>query len=150
MIVIIEGKTGDYRARKCKDTPLRTLILLAALSLVLAGCGLNRGGNDEAEQVSIEDAETCEDVADYFAVVAQEFIDEAEAAGLQALAAGPDSELFQRYMPRLEQSQAKANELGCDEDTMRPLLADRLDDLETSGPVGTTIVNLLDDQLVGQ
>lgn len=130
---------------------MRTLILLlAALSLVMAGCGLNQGGDDEADEVSIEDAESCEDVADYFAVVAQKFIDDAEDAGLQALASGPDSEIFQEYMPRIEESQTKAEELGCDEATMRPLLAERLDDLETDGPVGDTIVNVLNDELVGQ
>lgn len=126
------------------------LILLLTLSLLLAGCGIGRGGDDDQpEPASIEDAENCEDVADYFAVVAQDFIDDAEDAGIQALSAGPESEVFQRYMPLLEESQVKADELGCTEEEMRPLLAERLDDLETDGPVGTLIVDTLYDQLVG-
>ena len=125
------------------------VILLLMLSLLLTGCGFGSGGDDdEPDTVSIEDAENCEDVADYFAVVAQDFIDDAEDAGIQALAAGPDSELFQEYMPLLESSQVKAEELGCTEEDMRPLLTERLDDLETDGPVGRTIVDLLQDQLV--
>lgn len=129
---------------------MRLLILLiVALSLAMAGCGIGFGGDDAADDdISIEDAETCEDVADYFGVVAQEFINDAEDAGIQALAAGTESALFQEYMPRIEESQAKAAELGCDETEMRPLLADRLDDLETSGPVGNTIVDVLYQELV--
>ncbi len=126
------------------------ILLFLALSMVLAGCGIGGGSDDDSDDVSIEDAETCEDVADYFEVVAQEFINDAEDAGLQALAAGPDSELFQEYMPRLEESQTKAAELGCGEDEMRPLLAERLDNLETDGPVGETIIDVLNDELVGQ
>jgi hypothetical protein len=127
---------------------VRTLFaILLTLSLMLAGCGIG-GDDDEPEQLSIEDAETCEDVADYFAFVAQNFIDDAESSGMQALLAGPDSELYQRYMPELEASLQKAEELGCSEEEMRPLLAERLDELETDGPVGDLIVEVLREQVI--
>lgn len=125
-------------------------VLLLTLSLLLAGCGIGRGGNDDQpDPASIEDAETCEDVADYFVVVGQDFIDDAEDAGMTALAAGAESEVLQRYLPKLEEIGQKADELGCSEDEMRPLLLERIDDLETDGPVGNLIVNVLYDQVVG-
>lgn len=128
--------------------PVRMLLaILLTLAVVLAGCGIG-GDDDQPEAASIEDAETCEDVADYFEDVAQRFINDAEDAGLQALMAGPESELFQRYMPELEASQQKADELGCGEEEMRPLLAERLDNLETDGPVGNMIVDILRDEMV--
>ncbi|HEX2282439.1 MAG TPA: hypothetical protein VHG52_11840, partial [Thermomicrobiales bacterium] len=133
-----------------KEGPVRKLLMLfLALSLALAGCGF--GSDDEEDDtVSIEDAETCEEAADAFAAVAQNFINDAEEAGMQALMAGPDSELFQEYTPQLEEAQAKAEELGCDEEEMRALLAERVDDLETDGPVGETIVEFLREESMSQ
>jgi len=124
------------------------MMMLLILSLALAGCG--SGGDDEEDEVSIEDAETCEEVADYFAGVAQNFIDDAEDAGMTALMAGTESEVFQRYQPQLELTQQRAQELGCSEEEMRPLLSERVDELETDGPVGEFIVQLLRDEGFGQ
>ena len=125
------------------------MMMFLILSLALAGCGI--GGNDEEDTaVSIEDAETCEEVADYFADVAQDFINDAEDAGMTELAAGMESEVVQEYLPQVEMSQQKAQELGCSEEEMRPLLEERLDQLETDGPVGEFIIQLLRDQGIGQ
>lgn len=118
------------------------MMMLLILSLALAGCGI--GGDDEEDAaVSIEDAETCEEVADHFAGVAQDFINDAEAAGME-------SEVVQEYLPQLETSQQKAQELGCGEEEMRPLLEARIDELETDGPVGEFIIQLLRDEGIGQ
>lgn len=127
---------------------LRALLLLILASALLAGCGFWSDDN-AVSRPSIDDAETCVDVADYLAIVAQDFINDAEEAGAGALMAGPDSELFKEYGPKIEEVQAKAAELGCDEDEMRPLIAERLNDLETTGTVGESIVNLLRQELVG-
>jgi hypothetical protein len=126
----------------------RSLILILLASLLLAGCGF-WSDDETSTRPSIDDAETCVDVADYLAVVAQDFIDDAEKAGIGALRAGPDSELFQRYGPQIQATQDKADELGCDEDEMRPLIAERLDGLKTSGTVGESIVALIRQELVG-
>lgn len=124
-------------------------ILFLVLSLALAGCGF--GGDDEEDTaVSIEDAETCEEVADYFADVGQDFINDAEDAGTAALLAGPDSEIFQEYQPQWEEAFQKAQELGCSEEEMQTLLNDRYDELEVDGPVGEAILELLREQGIGQ
>jgi succinyl-CoA synthetase alpha subunit len=125
------------------------MMMLLILSLALTGCGI--GGDDEEDAtVSIEDAETCEEVAEYFAGVAQDFINDAEDAGMIALAAGMESEVVQEYLPQVEMTQQKVQELGCSEEEMRPLLEERIDELETDGPVGEFIIQLLRDQGIGQ
>ncbi len=124
----------------------KLLMMFLVLSLALAGCTFG----EEEDAASIEDAETCEEVADYFAGVAQNFIDDAEDAGMTALMAGTESEVFQRYQPQLELTQQRAQELGCSEEEMRPLLSERVDELETDGPVGEFIVQLLRDEGFGQ
>jgi hypothetical protein len=120
--------------------------MFLVLSLALVGCTFG----EEEDAASIEDAETCEEVADAFAVVAQDFINDAEDAGMAALSAGMDSEVVQEYLPQVELAQAKAQELGCSEEEMRPLLEERLDELETDGPVGEFIIQLLEDEGLGQ
>lgn len=129
----------------------KVLILLLVLPLALTACVVGGGDDDsDSNSQSIEDAETCEDVADYFAVVAQDFINDAEDAGMTGLAAGAESDVIKEYQPELEASQAKAQELGCDEEAMRPLLSERVDGLETDGPVGDFIVDFLRDQGFGE
>ncbi len=125
------------------------LMIFLVLSLALAGCAIG-GDNEEDSAVSIENAQTCEEVADYFAEVAQDFINDAEDAGMSALAAGMESEVVQEYLPQLERTQQKADELGCTEDEMRPLLSERVNELETDGPVGEFILQLLRDQGLAQ
>lgn len=127
---------------------LRALLLLILASALFAGCGF-WSDDDTVSRPSIDDAESCVDVADYLAIVAQEFIIDAEKAGMGALMSGPDSELFQRYGPQIEATQDKAAELGCEQDEMRPLMAERLNNLETTGTVGESIVDLLRQELVG-
>lgn len=126
----------------------KLLMLFLVLALALTGCGFI-GDDGDDDTVSIEDAATCEEAADASAAVAQDFINDAEDAGMTALAAGLESDVAQEYLPQLEAAQAKANELGCSDEEMRALLSDRFDELETSGPVGETILDLLRQQGIG-
>lgn len=132
------------RLRKGIDPVRMPFAILLVLALALAGCGI--GGGDDSDEASLDDAETCEDVANYFADVGQDFIDDAEDAGLAALSAGMESDVIKEYLPKFEEAQSKADELGCSEDEMRALMSDRLNDLETNGPVGEYIVEILRQQ----
>lgn len=122
-------------------------MMFLVLSLAVAGCGI--GGDDEEDAASIDDAENCEDVADYLIDISQDLIDRAEEEGMAALTSGEQPEFLQEFEPQLEKAEQKADELGCDEEEMTALMNERFDQLESEGPVGDFILQMLEEEGFG-
>jgi hypothetical protein len=114
----------------------RTLILLAiALSLVLSACG---GGQPE----------TCEDISDVTIDLMQELIDNVE----EEVGDMTVEELVatQGDLPSVEQFQEEATtineqalELECSQATIESLVAERVDQLEATSPIGQFMIEAI-------
>lgn len=129
--------------------PVRKLVLMfLVLSLAVAGCGFG-GDDDDDDAASIDDAETCDDVADYLIDISQDLIDRAEEEGMTSLMSGEEPEFIQEFEPQVTEAQQKADELGCDEEEMTALMNERYDELESEGPVGDFILQMLEEEGFG-
>jgi hypothetical protein len=113
----------------------KLFILLAVLGLVAAACGGDSDGG----------ANSCEGVADDAIQVIQEVIDELDSISLEELAALEDEPpAIAEMEQRADDLQAKANDLGCSDETMEELLNARVGDLEAEGVFGQLLVGDLE------
>lgn len=109
-------------------------ILVATLGLVAAACGGDDSGSG-----------SCEGVADDAIQVIQDVIDELDSLSLEDLAAMEDEpEALADMEQRADDLQARANELGCSDETMEELLNARVGDLKAEGMFGELLVSELE------
>ena len=114
----------------------RTLILLAlVLSLVLSACG---GGEPE----------TCEDIADVTIDLMQDLIDDVEKEvgdmTVEELnATGGDLPSVERFEEEATKINERALELQCSQATIESLVAERVNQLEATTPIGQFMVEAI-------
>lgn len=117
------------------------IVLFSALALVLAACG---GGDGEVQ--SVEDAESCEDVADLSIDMMQDMLDELSDMTMADFSNSEEPpEALQEFESDSEELQNKADELGCSSEEMQSLLQERTDQLEAEGPIAEMILQQLQE-----
>ena len=114
----------------------RTLILLVlVLSLVLSACG---GGQPE----------TCEDIADVTIDLMQDLIDDVEGEvgdmTVEELnATGGDLPSVEKFEEEATKINERALELQCTQATIESLVAERVNQLEASTPIGQFMIEAI-------
>ncbi len=114
----------------------RTLILLVlVLSLVLSACG---GGQPE----------TCEDIADVTIDLMQDLIDDVEEEvgdmTVEELnATGGDLPSVEKFEEEATKINERALELQCSQATIESLVAERVNQLEATTPIGQFMVEAI-------
>ena len=114
----------------------RTLILLVlVLSLVLSACG---GGQPE----------TCEDIADVTIDLMQDLIEDVEEEvgdmTVEELnATGGDLPSVEKFEEEATKINERALELQCTQATIESLVAERVDQLEATTPIGQFMVEAI-------
>jgi len=114
----------------------RILILLVlVLSLVLSSCG---GGQPE----------TCEDIADVTIDLMQDLIDDVEEEvgdmTVEELnATGGDLPSVEKFEGEATKINERAVELSCSQTTIESLVAERVDQLEATTPIGQFMVEAI-------
>lgn len=143
------------RVRDRSAPRLRTAVLVALACLVAAGCG---GSDDPVGGASASASpggspEACAEVSDTLVAAVQRYVDAygdpvggAQPKEAQA-ADAPDGGDLQRAMRRAEQSLLSQ---GCDFSRFREDLDERLDGVQTRGPVARALLLRLHASLTGQ
>lgn len=122
---------------------MKVLALLLAGMLVFAACG----DDDDGAVTNIDDAESCEDVADVTINEIQVFLDDLSEMELEEFSGDEEPQAFTDFKAEMDEAEAKAGELDCTEDEMAELVSDRFDELETDGPVAELILGELESTL---
>ena len=113
----------------------RTLILLAlVLALVLSACG--------------GEPKTCDDIADVTVDLMQDLIDDVEKevgdmSVEELIATGGDLPSIERFEEEAAKIDERAAELECTQATIEALVADRVDRLEASTPIGKFMIEAI-------
>ena len=117
-------------------------LLLIALLITLPACG-GGGDDDDGDVDSIADAETCEQLADYAIGEVQVMLDGLSDMTLAELQSGDTPEPVTDFEDQGDELQAKADELGCEEQEFLGMLDERVDQLEAEGPVAELLLEAL-------
>ena len=130
----IPTRPGHSKAIEGKTPSMRKLyILMAVLSLVVAACGGDSGGD------------SCESVADEAIQAIQDVIDEVDSLTLEEFGAmDEEPEALADMERRAEELQQRADELGCSDAEMEELLNARVGNLEAEGMLGTLLIDELE------
>lgn len=115
---------------------MRKLIpLFMVFVLVLAACG-----GDDDDVGSVEDADSCEDVGDWFIDEMQVLLDELSDMNAEDIAGGEPPEALTTFEANIEELGEKSEELDCSDEEMTQILEDRVDELEAEGPLAQEIL----------
>ncbi|CAN5584894.1 hypothetical protein BH23CHL2_BH23CHL2_10990 [soil metagenome] len=117
----------------------KLLALLLVLMLVIAACGGDDDDNDGA--LTVETADTCEDVGDLYIDEIQVLLDELSGLDMAALASEDQPEALTNFEANAEEIESKSNDLGCSEEEMAEILQDRVGELEAEGPVAEMLLD---------
>ena len=120
----------------------RLLGPLVVLALVVAACG----GDDAADAGSLD---SCEGIADAGIAMIQDVIDEIDGMTLEeqiALGGEEEPEMFQNLETRGQELETRAEEVGCSDEQMAGLVADRLGNLSSSSDFGTLVLETVKAQ----
>ncbi len=116
----------------------RTAIALAAVALVAAACG---GDDSAAEPASLD---SCEGLAVAGIAMLQDTIDFVDGLDASELAALGDSDTpppeFRALQDRGDALSSRADEIGCSDEEMAALVADRAGDLSADSVFGQFIL----------
>lgn len=115
------------------------LALLLVFMLVIAACGGD--DDDDDAPLSVETADTCEDVGDLFIDEIQTLLDELSGLDMSALASEDQPEALTNFEANAEEIEAKSSELGCSDEEMAEILQDRVDELEAEGPLAEMLLD---------
>lgn len=110
--------------------------LLLVLGLLVAACGGDDAGVDYKDPASISD---CDELLDAGMALLQDFIDEVEGLGLDALASDQPPEAFIQLETDGTALTARGEELGCSAEELDSGIVERVGDLEVA-----------DDNVIGQ
>ena len=110
--------------------------LLLVLGLLVAACGGDDAGVDYKDPASIGD---CDQLLDAGMALLQDFIDEVDGLGLDALASEEPPEAFIQLEADGTALTARGEELGCSAEELDTGIVERVDDLEVA-----------DDNVIGQ
>lgn len=105
----------------------KLLVLVAAFGLVATGCGGDSAGS-------------CADVADDAIALFQEFLDEASSMTEEDFISGGEA-IFEDFEAKGEKIDEQINDLGCTEEEMSSLMADRAGSLDAGGPLGELLLS---------
>lgn len=121
---------------------LMSLVLALMLALGAVACGSDE---DEAEDelLSVANAESCEELADAFMPIMQDVLDAVSEMSMEELTSGEEPEVLGEFEGRMEEVEAKSNDLSCEDDEMAALLEERVDDLTASGPVAEMVLEAI-------
>jgi hypothetical protein len=110
----------------------KLLVVIAVLSLVAVSCG------------SGDSADSCEGVADDAVGIIQDMIDQFDSMttdDMMAMASEGEPEAVTEMTNKLDSLQQKAVALGCSDDQMTTLLADRAGNLKAETSIGQMMVD---------
>ena len=105
----------------------KLLILAAAFGLVVTACGGDGAGS-------------CAEVADEAIVLFQEFLDDASSM-TEADFVSSGEAMFEDFEQKGEELDAKINDLGCSDEEMNSLMAERVDSLDAGGILGEMLLS---------
>ena len=117
--------------------------LLIAILIALPACG---GGDDDDDDAgSVDDVETCEQLADLTIDEVQIMLNGLSDMDVnelqQAMQSGELPEPITDFESQQDDFVNKADELNCEEQEFLQLLDDRADDLEADGPIAEQLLN---------
>lgn len=111
-------------------------LLLAGMLVFVVGCG---GDDDDGDVTNIEDADSCEQVADFALNEVQLLLDDLSDMTLQDMGS-EEPESFTRFEEEMTKAEEKSGELDCSDEEMADHFEDGIDDLEADGPVAELIL----------
>lgn len=122
-------------------------VLMIAILIALPACGGDDDDDDGGDVGSVEDVETCEQLADLTIDEMQVLLNEISDMTLedmQNMQGDEAPEPVRNFTEKGEEFQAKADEIGCDDAEYQTLIEDRVDQLEADGPVAELILEALE------
>ena len=125
----------------------KMLAIVLMLSLIIAACG-GDDDDDNGAVTNIEDAETCEQVADIAIAEIQNLLDAVSNLTMADLMSEDEPEALTNFETEFEAIGDKADEIGCSDEEMQGLFEDRVDSLTAEGPVGELLLQGLQTELV--
>lgn len=105
----------------------KLLILAAAFGLIATGCGGDSAGS-------------CADVADEAIVLFQEFLNEASSMTEEDFISGGEA-MFEDFEAKGEKLDEQISDLGCSDEEMDSLMAERVGGLDAGGPLGELLLS---------
>lgn len=105
----------------------KLLVLAAAFGLVVTACGGDGAGS-------------CAEVADEAIVLFQEFLDEASSMTEDDFVSGGEA-LFEDFEAKGEKLDEQINDLGCTDEEMNSLMAERVGTLDAGGFLGEMLLS---------
>jgi hypothetical protein len=123
-----------------------TRLLSFALVLMLALSVVACGSDDEDEEPTIDNAETCADLMDAFMPVMQGVLDAVSDMSMAELMSEDEPEVLGEFEEDLDAIEAKSNELDCQDDELQALLLERVDQLTASGPVAELLLEMMNEE----
>lgn len=116
---------------------------MIAILIALPACGGDDDDDDGGDVNSVEDVETCDQLADLAIDEVQVLLDGLSDLTLQDIQSGETPEPVSDFEAKGEEFQAKADEIGCSDEEFQGLIEDRVDQLEADGPVAELVLEAL-------
>jgi hypothetical protein len=116
---------------------------MIAILIALPACGGGDDDDDGGDVTSVEDVETCEQLADLTIDEMQVLLDGLSDMTLEDMQSGETPEPVSDFEAKGEEFQSKADEIGCDDAEYQSLIEDRVDQLEADGPVAELVLEAL-------
>ena len=120
-----------------------SLMLVFIMSLSIVACG----SEDEDEEPSVANADSCEELVDAFMPIMQGVLDAVSEMSMEEIMASEEEpEILGEFEEDLDAVEEKSNELDCQDDELQALLEDRIDELTASGPVGELVLQMIREE----
>ena len=122
-------------------TSIFRIALVFALALGLVACGSEDDNGDD--DVTVDSADTCEQLVDATIPVMQEILDAVSEMSMEDIMSEEEPEELADFETRMEEIGERAEDMNCDDDEMGTLLEARVGDLTAEGPVGELLLEVI-------
>lgn len=122
---------------------MRSVIGLLLASILLLPACITGGGDDGPNVAFVDDAETCNELADVSMILMQRTLVELQGTSISDLTGEDRPEEIGRYEDRKQAIRDRAGDIGCPAEEMRTLIDGRLDRLSANGPVPDAVLQEL-------
>lgn len=112
--------------------------MLLVFVLVFAACGGDDDDDDDA--ASIAEADTCEEVGEFFLDEMQVLLDDLSDADLADLSGEEQPEALTNFEEAVGEISDKSDEIGCTDEEIQTFLEENVGDLEAEGPVAELLL----------